>query len=261
MNAPTERLARNLRGPSSWHTIEHHEEVESTNDIAHRRVGEGATPGLVVVADRQTAGRGRAGREWRDVSGRSLLTSYLLGVPEDHATLIPLAAALAVDEALRRFAVQPTLKWPNDVLLGERKVAGILAERYGATPSGPAHIVLGIGVNVDWRGVERDETTSSWVSVAEEADADIDRFDLLAELLHPLDQWLRAVASSPQRVLGLYRERCDTLGREVVVSTAGGEVTGRAVDLARSGALVIERPDGATATITAGDVAHLRRRD
>lgn len=259
MSAPTERLARHLRGASSWHTIEHHPEVTSTNDVAHARVAEGATPGLVVVADRQTQGRGRSGRTWADVTGRSLLSSYLLGVPREDATLIPLAGGLAVVEALRRFGVRPRLKWPNDVLLGDGKVAGILAERYAATGDRPAHVVLGIGINVDWRGVERDETTASWASVAEEADRDVDRFEVLAELLHPLDQWLQAVATSPQRVLGLYRERCATIGREVRVTTADGEVRGRAVDLARSGALVLERPDGAAITVTAGDVVHLRR--
>lgn len=258
MAAPTERIAAQLAGPSLWHTVEHLSEVASTNDVARQRMDAGAPPGLVVVADHQTRGRGRAGRDWQDPGatdpGRALLSSYVVGLPGAGATLVPLAAGLAVGDALRRQGVTCRLKWPNDVLVDGRKCAGILVERHEPR-AGAGYLVIGIGVNVDWRGVDRDD---GWTSVAEHSGADVDRFALMADLMRALDAWITSIPRNPRRLLLMYREDCDSIGRRVRVSFPDGEeVEGVAGDLDEVGRLVVETAEHGTIAVNAGDVTHL----
>lgn len=257
------RVAALLDGPSPWHRVEHHGEVGSTNDVALERARDGVAPGLVVLADRQVAGRGRGGRAWEDrTSDRgvgSLLCSALVADPVRNGGLVPLAAGLAVGDAVRRQGGHPGLKWPNDVLLDSRKCAGILVERHAV--EGGAVLVVGVGINVDWRDVPRSGEAATWTSIAEVAGADVDRGDLLADLLRALATWLRSLPEDPLRLLATYRDACETVGCEVRVSFPDGDqLTGRALDLDREGRLVVESVQGPVA-INAGDVEHLRPRE
>lgn len=257
MEAPHPRLAALLEGPSLWHGIEYHDEVDSTNDLAAEQARRGAPPGLVVVADHQRAGRGRRGRSWEDAAdtagaGASLLLSCLVALPERAATLAPLAAGLAVHDAVRRAGADPDLKWPNDVLLGERKCAGVLVESL----TDLRRLVVGIGVDLDWRGVERGGETADWTSVAEETGAEVERWGFLADLLGSLESWLGDVTTDPSVLLARYRSRCVTVGRRVRVLTPGGALAGTAVDLDRDGSLTVRSEDG-TVSVQAGDVEHL----
>jgi BirA family transcriptional regulator, biotin operon repressor / biotin---[acetyl-CoA-carboxylase] ligase len=251
-----------ITGPSVWSRLEHLDTVGSTNDEVVARVRGGAPAGLVVVADSQTAGRGRLGRPWMDVPGASLLLSVATGVPARGAGLVPLATGLAVGDALRRLGLAPRLKWPNDVLLvvGEpptaRKCAGILVESHDLRPDGPAFLVIGIGIDVDWREVARDETSSAWTSLAEAAGAPIDRWELLHDVLRALEAWLLDVPQDPTRLLAAYKVRCTTIGARVRVTTPRDVIEGLAVDLDERGALIVDSRTGRHA-IVAGDVEHL----
>lgn len=257
MTTPSPELDALLAGPSRWHTLEHHAEVTSTNDLVAAAAAAGTPPGLVATADRQTAGRGRRGRVWRDQpAGRSLAVSALVAAPAEHATLVPLAAGVAVADAYRRSGGRAVLKWPNDVLLpagaGPAKAAGILVERHGD------HVVVGMGLNLDWRGVDRDEETGGWTSLAEAAGVEVDRWRVLADLLRALDAWLGDLAGDPVRLLASYRSRCATLGRRVRVATGDGtSVEGEAVAVADDGALEVATTGGRV-RVTVGDVAHVR---
>lgn len=261
-----DRIAALLGGPLGWHTLQHLAETGSTNDVARDAVRDGTPPGLVVVADHQTAGRGRQGRPWDDASAsgsvRSLIVSCTVAVPATDVTLAPLAAGLAVADALRRAGAAPALKWPNDVLLSSdggslAKTAGILVERH-AGPQDPA-LVVGVGVDLDWRDVSRDADDRPWTSVAEVTGRAVDRGDVLADLLRGLSVWLRSVAHEPARLLLTYRDACATIGTDVRVSFPDGEVVvGRALDLDRNGRLVIESPEVGRIAVTAGDVEHVR---
>jgi BirA family transcriptional regulator, biotin operon repressor / biotin---[acetyl-CoA-carboxylase] ligase len=265
------RVAALLGGPLGWHGLDHRAEVTSTNDVALEAVRAGTPLGLVVVADHQTAGRGRQGRPWDDASApgaiRSLLVSVAVGVPSANASLTPLAVGLAVADALRRAGASPSLKWPNDVLLpagsGLAKTAGILVERHAVRAAGGAKdaevLIVGVGIDLDWRTVAREGDAAAWTSVAESTGRDADRADVLADLLRGLAVWLRSVASDPLRLLIAYRDNCATIGAEVRVTFPDGEVLeGRAVDLDRQGRLVVDAPGVGQVAVTAGDVAHVR---
>jgi BirA family transcriptional regulator, biotin operon repressor / biotin---[acetyl-CoA-carboxylase] ligase len=262
-----ERVVAALAGPLGWHALEHLDEVDSTNDVALERARAGVPPGLVVVADHQRAGRGRGGRPWLDGPGdeASLLVSALVPVPSAHVSLVPLAAGLAAGDAIRRTGVRPRLKWPNDVLIDERKCAGILVERHQlAGDQSPEVLVVGVGIDLDWRGVDRSGEAAAWTSLAEElagsdeaAGADVDRGDVLADLLRSMATWLRSVPTDPFRLLATYRDACVTIGREVEVGFPDGEqLIGRAVDLDPDGRLVVDT-GGRTVALNAGDVRHL----
>lgn len=262
MTTGHDRLDAYLAGPSSWTQFVHLPEVDSTNLEVARRVRDGAPAGMVLVADRQTAGRGRNGRGWQDVPGGNLSVSVATGVPGAAATLVPLAAGLAAGDALKRAGLTTALKWPNDVLVPKngtaRKVGGILADAHDLRPSGPQFLVVGIGLDVDWRGQDRDGDAAGWTSVAEELGRDVDRWEVLHDLLRALETWLLDVPRDPTRLLAAYTVRCSTLGRDVRIHAPGGAtLDGRAVDVDESGGLVVDTGTGRR-VVMAGDVEHVR---
>jgi BirA family transcriptional regulator, biotin operon repressor / biotin---[acetyl-CoA-carboxylase] ligase len=221
------------------------ETVASTNAAA----AELARPGLVVVADHQSAGRGRLGRSWEAPPGSSLLVSVVLDAAWlDGPQLGTVALALAASDACEAAAgVRPLLKWPNDLVVGEGKLGGILAE---ALPRAGV-VVAGLGLNVRWGtrappppGVSLDALGARLAPA-----------DLLAGLLAALDARLDQDASA---LLDDYRARSATLGQVVRVETGGGPVDGTAVDITTDGHLVVADVAGARQTIPAGDVVHLR---
>jgi BirA family biotin operon repressor/biotin-[acetyl-CoA-carboxylase] ligase len=238
--------------------------VASTQDVAFRLAAEGAADGTVVVADAQTAGRGRRGRAWLDEPGASLLASLVLRPRLAPARLpaLSLTAAVALAEALTRAAgVSPRLKWPNDLLLAGRKVAGILLEsRLEAAPPapmataapGPVTTVLGVGVNLAQRAFPAElaaRATSVWLATGRR----VDRDTLLSALLEALAVWrgrLEREGFAPVRAR--WRALGDTLGRRVAFP--GG--MGIAVDLDEDGALVVDT-GGARHRVVAGDVLPL----
>jgi BirA family biotin operon repressor/biotin-[acetyl-CoA-carboxylase] ligase len=233
------------------------DEVGSTNDEARRLAREGAPQWTVVAAGHQTAGRGRLGRRWLDVPDRSLLCSVILRprlIPNE-VHLVTLAAALAVIDA----AHLPGLgaKWPNDLVVGERKCGGILAE---ADVQGGIvrHVVLGMGVNVS-AGPEdlSEEVRGIATSLAIEG-AGIDRDGLLEGFLSSLRGRLQG-DGFPGGIVEAYRPRCRTLGRLVrATTTSGGLIEGRAMDLDDRGSLLVEG-GGQVEQVAFGEVVHLIR--
>lgn len=225
--------------------------LASTNDEAARRARDGAPEGTVVVADTQTAGRGRLDREWLAEPGTSLLASWIVrpSIPRDDVPLLTLAAAAAAAEAVQtETLVAVGLKWPNDLMSGGRKLAGILAE---VTPDGA--VVIGLGLNV-----RQSEFPPSIDQVATslllERSRPVGRARLLAAILAAFAPF----AQAPRVALESYRRRCDTIGRDVRVQQPGGGVLrGRAVEIAGDGTLVVE-DGGVRTSVAAGDVVHLR---
>ncbi len=235
----------------------HHDRVTSTNDLAREAVSGGAPLAQLITADRQSAGRGRAGRPWTDdvdgLTGPANLAVTLAAATPRHAPgLVPLAAGLAVAAAYAQAGAHPELKWPNDVLLGGAKAAGILVERHLLAERDV--VVIGCGVDLDWRGVERRGVTAGWTSLAEALGRNVDRAGVLAALLAALDRELDALAA-PASLLERYRRQCVTIGREVEVTLPGGDrLRGQAVGLDADGLLEVDT-GAERVTVRAGDVS------
>lgn len=232
------------------------DEVDSTNRIVLDEARAGAPEGLVVVANHQRAGRGRLGRTWAAPPGGSLLVSVLLrpDVATDRLHLLTMAAGLAVAAAVGSVArVDVVLKWPNDVLVGERKLAGVLAEADVAGSGALRAVGVGVGVNVNWDAVP-DELATLATACNLEAGRAVSRVDLLVAFLRQLDGRLRALDAVPAD----YRERLATLGRQVRVELPDGPFLGRAVGVDDAGRLLVETDDGRTVEVAAGDVVHVR---
>ncbi|HEY5786090.1 MAG TPA: biotin--[acetyl-CoA-carboxylase] ligase [Microlunatus sp.] len=256
----TERLRAELADADRlWTTIEVVAETGSTNaDLAARaRAGEPA--GVVLATDHQVSGRGRLGRTWTAPAGSSIAMSVLLRPARDPAswTWLPLLAGLAVADSLRAVAEVPAmLKWPNDVLVEDAKVCGVLAERVDS-PSGPA-CVLGLGINVHLTADELPVPTATSLAVLRPGEPFV-RAEIMATVLATLALLYHRWADGLDTELAVdYVARSGTLGRSVRVLTGDGStVTGEATGVDAEGRLRIRTPTGVL-TFAAGDVTHLR---
>lgn len=236
-------------------------ETGSTNVDVAALAREGAGEGTVLVADYQSAGRGRLDRTWEAPLGSSLTASFLLrptDVPVRRWPWLPLLTGVAVVEAVVELGVpDAAVKWPNDVLIAEHKLAGILVERVD-TPTGAAAVV-GVGLNVLQ---SRHQLPPTATSLRLRGAADVGPEDVLTVLCDRLAQhyiaW-RSNAGEPAGGLGAtYRRLCMTLGRRVRAELPAGPMAeGTAVDVDESGRLVLET-DGGRLPVGAGDIVHLR---
>ena len=259
-------LRGRLSGQPGWE-IRWLAETDSTNRVVLELARAGEREGIVVVADHQSAGRGRLGRTWQAPSGASLLVTVLLrptiGVVDAH--LVTIAAALAAADACHSVAgVRPALKWPNDLVIesdsGTRKVAGLLAESI-VTGAHIDAVAMGMGLNVQWPTELPDDLAEIATALNHEAGRDVSRDDLLMAWLAGLrDRYDRLVGpGGTEALLAAYRVACATLGRPVRVELANETLLGIATDVTREGHLVLD-VDGVRRVITAGDVIHLRPR-
>jgi BirA family biotin operon repressor/biotin-[acetyl-CoA-carboxylase] ligase len=240
--------------------LHHFEVISSTNDHARELAEEGAGHGEVVIAESQTGGRGRRGRPWVSPPGRNATFSVVLrpDLPPARAPALTLLASVAICDALRQANVPAAIKWPNDLLVGERKIAGILTE-LASEPERINWAVVGIGVNVN--AAREDfppELRETATSVLIERGAPAPRALFVAACLTSLERWLDCHAEEGfEPVREAWRARAATLGREVAVRTEGREIAGRAEDVDEAGALLV-RTDAGVERILSGDVVHLR---
>ena len=260
-----EELRRQLLGPASlWQQISLVPETGSTNADLAEAARRGAPGGTVLVTDYQSAGRGRLGRTWTAPPGTSIAMSVLLrplGVDPQRWTWLPLLAGLAVAEAVRRAAgFDAVLKWPNDVLLGDNKLCGILAERV-ETSGGPA-CVIGMGINVSLAAADLPvPTATSLALAAERAGRPVPtRTAVILEVLRELGEMVPRWLASPndEALAETYRARCATLGRQVqVLVSPSRTVSGVVTDIDSDGRLMVQTSVGRE-VFGAGDVMHLR---
>jgi BirA family biotin operon repressor/biotin-[acetyl-CoA-carboxylase] ligase len=231
--APGGREAGTPRWPDGWH-VRHVAETGSTN--ADLLADASAPDRSVLVADHQTDGRGRLDRRWDAPAGANLLVSFLFRtVPTDPGELMRRMGIAVVDSVRSTGAADVALKWPNDVLLGGHKLAGLLAQQ-----GSDATVVVGVGVNVAWSP-----------EGAADLGGSIAPLELLARVLAAYD-------ALPADVYGRYRDALGTLGRRVRVELPTDEIVGTAIEVEADGRLVVVDECAVTHRIAVGDVVHLR---
>jgi BirA family biotin operon repressor/biotin-[acetyl-CoA-carboxylase] ligase len=259
-------LRRALLTPGSlWTRLEVLAETPSTNTVVAAHAVEGAQSGEVLITEHQTNGRGRLDRVWT-APARSGLTMSVLVRPHDVAIArwpwIPLLTGLAVAAAVQREAQVPAgLKWPNDVVVADRKLAGVLVERVETSGHPPA-AVIGIGLNVSLRSDEL--PVSSATSLALEGTRTTDRTVLARAVLRLLEgllgDWQRSAGNPSGGLQTAYVDACTTVGQRVEVLLPDGQsLHGDAVGIDDSGRLLVRSGHGQVA-VSAGDVQHLRQR-
>lgn len=237
-------------------TVDVFQETSSTNDIVEKLARDGVKEGAVVFAESQTKGRGRLGRKWMSPAREGLWFSVLLRpkLRPQAVTQLTIAAATALVRAIHSQAgVIPEIKWPNDVLLKGRKVAGILTEMSGELDA-VQHVIVGIGVDVNLAEFPpelRKLATSLRIETGERQD----RAQLAAEILRELDRDYRRVAAGQfEEIAGEWEDRCDTIGREVAILAGHQRIQGRAEALDGDGALLLRTQHGRLERIIGGDV-------
>ncbi|HEY2867065.1 MAG TPA: biotin--[acetyl-CoA-carboxylase] ligase [Pyrinomonadaceae bacterium] len=241
-------------------TILRFDSIDSTNTEALKRARDGADEGVCVVAKQQTAGRGRHGRVWESPDCAGLYLSIVLRPKTEpkYLPLITLAAGVAVHDALTEIGLMPDIKWPNDVLVNERKISGILAEMC-ENRSGVA-VIVGIGINLTSNNFPA-EISENATSIEAELKRKIASHDLEAPLLKYFDNFYSLLIGDrgPENILDEWNRRSSyAKGKGVRVATENGPITGITDGLETNGALRVRTNGGAIAIVQAGDVQLLR---
>ena len=235
------------------HTIHRLGEVVSTQIEAARQAADGASEGTVVTATHQSAGRGRRGRPWLDAPGQSLLMSIVLRppIPPGLAPQLSLVAAVAVADALGLAGATAAIRWPNDVMVGKRKICGLLPEAVTTREGALEHVILGIGLNVnqaDFPEPIRELATSMRIETGGERAVDAMMATVLAALE---DRYRRFVQAGLGALLPAWLERAQGIGGR---ATAADGREGIAVGLDLDGALLLRTDSGETMRVVAGEV-------
>jgi len=232
--------------------------TDSTMDVAHQLASAGEPEGTVVVAEGQRKGRGRMSRNWVSPKGKGIYLSLILRPPLKLTEVpqITLMAAVAVARAIHTTTgTKPQIKWPNDILMGNKKVAGILTE-LNAELNRLNHCVIGIGLNANGSSAH---LPSHATSLSEVVGAKVDRVALVRTLLTQLEKsYLELLGSGLAPILEGWRTFANFLGSHVRVEVRGRTVDGQAVDLDESGALLVRTDTGFVEPISAGDVLVVR---
>jgi BirA family biotin operon repressor/biotin-[acetyl-CoA-carboxylase] ligase len=244
-------------------TVHYFKTLDSTNSKAYQLALNGAEEGEVVISESQEGGRGRLGRQWFSPAFLNLYLSVILrpNILPHQASLITLMAAVATADAIREFSgLLPLIKWPNDILLRDRKVAGLLNEIHSEIDR--IHfVVLGIGVNLNTdENMFSKEIQATATSLKIEMGHTISRKGFLQSLLRRLERWYSIFLEEGNAViLKAWRDRARVEGRRVKVTSFGETLAGTAIDVDSDGALILQTEDGERKRVVAGDIEYYRR--
>jgi BirA family biotin operon repressor/biotin-[acetyl-CoA-carboxylase] ligase len=234
------------------------ETIDSTNDCCRALAGCWAHEGTVVIAEKQTAGRGRLGRVWLANPNQNLTFSLILrpSIPPEKLPLLSLYAAVAIADAVKKaIGADVECKWPNDLLLNGKKFGGVLLEA-SVQQDAVEHVIVGIGVNVN-QEVFPEALGDRATSLSLGAGKEIDRFEVFRLILSSLEaHYTKMMASGVESILPLWLARSSMVNRTISVSQQGTVYSGVVKGLSRDGGLVVQR-DGAEQTLFAGDITIL----
>lgn len=249
-------ISRNLKTDFIGKKVIAYPSLSSTNDIAKREARKGVREGTVVLAEEQTAGRGRLKRAWLSPKGSIALSIILHPTPAQLPYLI-MVASLAVARCIEKVGgLETQIKWPNDVLINGKKVCGILIES-DVRGSAVDYAVIGIGINVNLKPTDFPEIAATATSLAQELGREISRREMIRCLLVEAEKLYLALPEGDS-VFREWRDRLVTLGKEVELISGKTSYQGVAESVASDGSLLLRQPDGNLMKIVAGDVS-LRR--
>lgn len=235
------------------------DEVDSTNEEIKRRALAGAAAGLVVTAERQTAGKGRRGRGFQSLEGKGLYLSVLLkpDVPLEQVSQLTAWSAVAVCRAIEDVCpVKPQIKWPNDVLVDGKKLCGILTEMGVEGETGTlSYVVAGMGTNVSQTAEDFGPELAEIATSLHILGAEVTRRELAQALIRQLEELNAAFPTEWNRYFEAYQSRCVTLGRQVRLIRPYGETAATAERLTGEFRLVVRKEDGTEETVSSGEVS------
>ena len=260
MDFNEKNLAIRLSGKRIGNNIHFFTEVESTNDVLFKLARDSAPHGTVVIAECQTKGKGRLNRQWQSPPGCNIYASIALrpAMEPVYAPQITLMTGVAVADLLSEYcAGAVTLKWPNDVHIKGKKVCGILAEMSASARGGVDFIVVGIGINVNIRKKDFDESIRNMAtSLTEEAGHNISRLDLTVKLFDRFDDlYTRLLKSGFGSIKDAWLAYCDMVGKQARVIFNNDIESGKVLGIDDFGALVISDEKGKIKRVVAGDAS------
>jgi BirA family biotin operon repressor/biotin-[acetyl-CoA-carboxylase] ligase len=250
-----ESIARGLDARLLARRIVYHERVASTNDIAKRLADAGEPEGTLVIADEQTAGRGRLGRAWIAPPRSSLLLSIILrpNLAPHQTARVTMSVALGACEGIRAVTeMDARLKWPNDILLHGKKCGGILAES-STFEQRVEYVIVGLGVNVNFARANVEELPADATTLLDELGAPVPRVPLAQSILRAIERYYVRLRAG-ENLRGEFATRLTTLDQRVRAQTAWGTEEGIAADVDDDGALLLRRADGSMTRLIAGEV-------
>jgi BirA family biotin operon repressor/biotin-[acetyl-CoA-carboxylase] ligase len=251
-----EEIKIGLRTAFIGRELRYFQNVSSTNDVARDLAEKGAAEGLVVLAESQSMGRGRLGRSWASPAGGIWLSVILHpDMPPSNAQLLSLAAGVGAADAINKLGLQAKLKWPNDVMIRDKKVCGILIE-IAAEVEAVNYAILGIGINAN--NDLPSEIQQSATTLKKELGKAIERAKFVQDLLLELEKKYLFFQRNPSVILNRWRVLSNILGEKVQIKTQTENFTGIARDIAQNGSLLVELENGSIKQVIAGDCINLR---
>ncbi|MSQ14768.1 MAG: biotin--[acetyl-CoA-carboxylase] ligase [Dehalococcoidia bacterium] len=234
-------------------TLRHYSLASSTMDIAREEAHKKMPEGTTIIADQQTAGRGRLQRQWEAPAGSSVLLSVVLYPNPQLVTSLTMIGCLAVVYAIEEATgLSPAIKWPNDVLINGKKVCGVIVESE-FLPDGGCQAILGVGLNVNFNPSMLSDVIYPATTLSAELGREVSRVVIVQSLLRSLERlYLSAKESRPLHEE--WKQHLDTIGKPVRVTQGNSVEEGIAEGVNSDGSLVLRRRDGTTTTIIAGDV-------
>ncbi len=233
--------------------IVYYPSVRSTMDVAKKMAQEGATEGTVIIADEQSAGRGRLGRRWLSPPGSSILLSIILRPRVELLPQLNMVASLAVVQGIEKVTgLKPAIKWPNDVLLSGKKVSGIIIENvFQGSKLNSA--IVGIGINVELDPSSFPEIASIATSLSTELGKEMSRIEVLLWLLKEFEQLYKGLRLN-KPIYDRWISYVETVGKSVQVKSGDIIEEGYVESINTDGSLMLRRPDGSLITMVAGEV-------
>lgn len=234
------------------------EKLDSTNGTAKDLARAGAEEGTIIIAQKQSRGRGRFDRMWQSPEGGVYLSLILRPhVSTQNASLLPFIAALAVAKTIDSYGLYPTIKWPNDVRVNRKKIAGILLESEMDSQT-ISYVVVGIGVNlnVDIKDLSEDIRSKS-TSISNEIGRLIDYFEFLTTLLVQFEEYYKLLFESNYgQIINEWKKQSDTIGKKIQIETASEIIEGIACGIDEAGFLMVRTNDGLIKKIASGDCVY-----